>query len=260
MFDNIDLILVQIRNNCFHRGGHGFDIDGRSFTWWELYRPKKKLFGYVWEQTSSSFDSTLEEMKEFERVLKKLPNGISYSKQDTGGDKSLPKDVPQKELAGEYIFYSTKYIIHVSDAYSKKIVASSKKSKTFISNDNNVSKTVISQAKTFKARVQSKYMYIVKDMYEAFEKGNYCLNSRGIGTNYDGANETSLSFSKYEMKNMSETYQVLGFALAITEYGAQYLQDTEFFSLYVESKYDHSILISIVGIKQTYPNSELNDW
>lgn len=259
MYD-IDFILYQIKDDCFNNGGCGFDFKGKSFHWWDCYHSKKRLFSYVWEYETSTRDSTLKEMKEYERVLKKLPKGISFSRQDMTVDKSLPNDVPHMEHESVYLHYDIQYIIHVSDDYSKKIVASAGKRRTFITNSE-ISPKFISQAEDFKSKVQSNYMNIVKDMYNAVKKYYYDLNYLGIGKRFDGCHESEIDFSAYGMKPLSEAYQVLGFALAITEYGAPYLQDTEFFKLDLHiSEYDSHVFIDIVGTKRPDPNAGLNDW
>lgn len=236
---DINEILNCIKYECFIHNGLSFDYQYQSFSWVIEKNDLSCLFGI----SSLIPKRDREEMKKYEQILKQLPKGISYTKQ-------------HKLVSNGYYDYETQYIIHIPEVYSRGIVNSAGKGRTFIKNE--LESGILEQIYDFKSKVQSQYQNIVKDMYIAFEQNNDYISSNGIGTNYDGYFDVKVAFSTYGLKSLIDKYQILGLAYAIAEYGAPYLQETEYFCLELFSR--NRVRIYKIGTKSYNPDDDLSEW
>ena len=254
--NEVNRILHQIRNKCLYANGGSCELEYKTIRWRELYRSKKSFFKYRWELTASCSNYDKEQMQECELTLKRLPKGLTFAKNTVLDNDELQSIEPHKEYMSASKWYKTIYTIKVSEAYSQNILNSLGRSRAFI--EQAIPSDVEAKIYDFKRKVLSLYPNLVKDMYAAFEIGNYCVCRSGIGVyEGDGCINVKVHFSDYKLKPLSEEYQCLGLALAIAEQGSRYLKATELFRI---NNASFGAFIYKIDTAPKDINDGLNEW
>ncbi len=239
----IDSLVKKLKLQCIINNGCGFDEKHEHVWWRKQYYGKSTFFKTEWKCSKSEMDEP-RYVKVIE-YLSKLPSGITYTA-ETKKTKSLPSVINTDRF--EYEEYTTDFIIHVSDAYSKSIVNNNKGSKIVIWPQ--ISNSIMSDAKKFKETIESKHSQIIEPFFDT-QIQHYTSSTLRYDGFYDG-----VGFSYIKMKPLEHSFQLLGMALAFVNYGLRFLKENEFYTI------DANESITDISItKHTIKdNSSLNDW
>ena len=250
--NEINRILCLVRKECLYANGCRCKFNYKTINWLETYYSKKGFFKYRWEMKSSCSNYHNVQMEECELILKKLPKGLSYTKETILERDELKSVEPHKEYMSARKWYKTIYTVWISEPYSQKVLKSLGKSRAFI--DGFITTETETKAYDFKKKVLKLYSNLVTDMYSAFEHGNNYICSSGLGQ-YES--DVKIKFSDYKLKPLTKEYQYIGLALAIAEQGSVYLTTTELFR--INSAY-YGAFIDKIDTTPKNTNNDLHEW
>lgn len=239
----IDSLVKQLKTQCFINNGCGFDKQEAHVWWRKQYYGKPTFFKTEWICSKSEMDEP--RYTKVVEYLSKLPAGITYTA-ETKKTKSLPSVINTERY--EYEEYTTDFIIHVSDTYSKSIVDSNKGSKIVVLPQ--FSSLIMSDAEKYKKNIETKHSQIIEPFFDT-QIQHYTSSMLRYDGFYDG-----VSFSYIKMKPLEHGFQLLGMALAFVQYGLKFLKENEFYTI------DANESITDISItKHTIKdNNSLSDW
>lgn len=242
-----DSLFKEIQINCILNSGNAFDMDSVSTVYWhKTYRGKKFFFESYWEYVRSE---SAEKLKEVTDCLSKLPEGITYSERCVKTNQ-LPECIYPYGIATEQ--YITEFSIHISKDFSQKIYNKFKGNQIVILAD--FADETYSRALEFKNKVLSVHPEIIPPLY----KNGLCrfsfLSNDGF-TNFDSGYGLAL----VNMKPLQYDYQRLGLALAVAEYGLNYIEHDQ---IYVIDTYSTNSFPKTEGIQFSIHRKKtlLRDW
>ena len=236
----MDEIYEGIIRGCFINNGCEFDDEKICFDiYWS--REKEGLLGLKWR-----YEKCYDEIKRTERLLSKLPNGITYKR----------TDILLRRYESGREHYVTKFEIHVSASYSKTIVRQNNGRKFVVLSK--FDKKTLHDAEVFKEKVLSTHSEILESLFAEGYSTSHILTNHGF-TDFDCR---GISLKYVNMKPLQNESQRLGLILALAEYAEQRLSNDEiaFISRWGDggnSDYD-GIGVSIRKIKTT--PKYLSDW
>ncbi len=236
-------LLRRIEFECFIHFGEAFDIQeiptiGTLIFEWKT----NESSAFIKFRNDITYHHT-EDLIRFEKMLKQLPKGISYTRTDTL--------VSKEKSAFIWKTYHTQLVIHVSKAYANAVFSSR-------INIEGIDKTeeLINRAKQFAQVIVKKHPDILKELYQSYNlHQNNCFGNTG-SYSYNGTSIGRVSYASFGLKSLDEEYQLLGLAIAVAEYGKPHLKDNEYYGISSCSSFSS---ISIVKPRPD-PNAFLNDW
>ncbi|MCH5191492.1 MAG: hypothetical protein J1F23_04940 [Oscillospiraceae bacterium] len=212
-------LLEQVNLNCHINNASAFEMVVLSpISWTKKYTAKKIFFSYRWTCVDSYVDSS-EKCTEAERLLSKLPKGISYVK-NTTITTPLPEKVEPYHTV--YEWYSTTYTVIVSEEYSKSIVQKNRDNQVVIATV--FDKRTLQEADNFKNIVLNSHTEILDPLFTRGLQPYGCLTNTGF-TDYDHG----YSFQTIGMKPLFGEAQRLGLAIALSNYGTPHLKSGQFY-------------------------------
>lgn len=238
-------ILNLIKRECFEHNGSSFDARDQylTFCWSKEYTGKKFLFSTKWIYQGTK---DKEKIKQAEKILLKLPTGITYTRNDI-----ITEKLPEKasEYMSKYERFTTTFSIHVSAEYSQNVVNQNNGRRIVIID--NFDKQTMENADAFKNLVLTKHSEILEPLFlNGFSKLP-CLTNSGF-TDYDCR---GYSLQSVNMKPLQNESQRLGLMLALGEYGEKFIPNNEYW--FIDGHSSDSINISRSQIRYT---PHLNDW
>lgn len=247
--------INEIRKECFKHNGSAFDILDCDFEMKYEACAERQGFGYKWKLTKTSSCLTdWESIDRYEKdeIKKRLPKGITYSR--SGAKRGELHNTLEKPHKGDYLSDISEHVIftlHVSDKYATSMLETAEGKRTFFYEYKELKPEVLKQTLEFRDRVLSAHSKVIEDAYDSYCKGS-TLNKFGMCNPQDEFCDYApaykgVSFSKYGLKDLSEIYQLYGFAMAIAEYGIKDLASNQWYCIHPFCKWDSSVKISIVG-------------
>lgn len=239
-------ILKVINEQCITNNGSDFDVRNLylTFSWVKKYTGKRFLFVTQWVYEKTEYN---DEIRQTEKLLAKLPDGITYTKTDTVTQK-LPEKAEQYHTV--YERHSTTFLIHVSASYSQSIMRQNNGRKVIVTG--NFDKKTMQEADAFKNRVLSSHRDILDTLFRNGFSQSLCLTNEGF-TDYDCR---GYSLSAVNMKPLQNEAQRLGLMLALGEFGEKMLPENEIW--FIDSFSSDSICISRHPIQSQVHS--LNEW
>ena len=240
---SLENILKNIKFNCFLNQGRPFDLNIGPFTYQKKYRGTKFLFFCSWSYDSTTGDDEYNKQKQ---ILRKLPSGISYT-ENTTITQELPNEPKQYHTV--YEWYSSTFVIHVSESYSKKIFASNNGDRIIILSDTTTN--TLKSALDFKNKIKTSFSDIIEPLFKEMERYP-TFNNNGFNDYYH-----PFKFEYVNMKSLQYDYQRLGLALTLTEYGLSRLTENEMYFIDDNPKTKETCIT-----KRTFksPPPILRDW
>lgn len=243
---DLNTILRVINEQCLTSNGTDFDVRNLylTFSWKKRFSGKRFLFVTQWVYDETDHN---DEIKQTEKLLKKLPDGITYTKTD-----DITQKLPEKAEWGHTVceWHSTSFVIHVSASYSQAIIRQNNGRKIVVTG--NFDKRTMQEAEAFKIRVLSYHSDILDPLFKNGLSQSLTLTNEGF-TDFDGR---GYNLSAVNMKPLQNEAQRLGLMLAIGEFGEKMIPENEIWFIYSYSS--SSICISKHQIQPQVP--ELNEW
>lgn len=244
---NLNTILKFINKQCFINNGAAFDVQNLylTFSWTKKYTGKRFLFATQWicEKTENN-----DGIKQTEKLLAKLPDGITYTKTDTVTQR-LPEKAEQYHTV--YEWHSTTFSMHVSASYSQAIIRQNIGRKVVVTGI--FDKKTMQEADVFKKRILSSHRDILDPLFKNGFSQSLALTNDGF-TDYDCR---GYSLSAVNMKPLQSEAQRLGLLLALGEFGEEMIPENEIWFI-EDCPINDSISISKCQIHSQV--SSLNDW
>ena len=240
---SMEQLLKSIKTLCFINNGRAFDETIGHIWWIKQYSLHKGIFKTKLKCVESEMDN--DRYRNMISFLSNLPNGITYTA-DTKKTRALPAVINPGRFEKEE--YTTDFIIHVSDAYSKSIVDSNNGHRIVILP--NLTSKVMESAIKFKDTIETKHSKTVEPLFDTQIK-HYSSSSLRYDGFYDG-----VSFSYINMKPLEYDFQLLGMALAFANYGLKFLEEKEFYTIDT----DKNITSASITKHTIKDNQSLNDW